>query len=343
MIYLSYAFVQYCFFHEDYSMKGMAYNLGKAFCMIRPNYDYFLRIVECGNISKAAESLFISQPSLTKYLQRLEAELGIELFERKQQPLKLTYAGTCFYDYVKQVSEQEKTLRDKISEIKNEGRAQIAIGMALWRANVLLPEFLPGFMQRHPLIQVKLKEGSAVTLENAIMNEEIDFGIMNLPVTYANVYYEPIIQEHIFMVGSRQSPLVQRLTACRFDAPPHHADIHVFAAQPFILTQPGQHITNYVNSMLSRNNVELNCIFRTANVSTAVNLAAANVGFTFVPEIGTHSSYFPMEKVALFTVDSPPLTCTFAAVYKKTRYLSDASQIFIRELKSFCDGLNRWY
>lgn len=43
------------------------------------------------------------------------------------------------------------------------------------------------------------------------------------------------------------------------------------------------------------------------------------------------------------TVDSPPLTCTFAAVYKKTRYLSDASQIFIRELKSFCDGLNRWY
>ena len=307
--------------------------------MIHPNYDYFLKIIACGNISKAAESLFISQPSLTKYLQRLEADLGVELFERKQQPLKLTYAGTCFYDYVKHISEQEKTLRDKISEIKNKGRAKITIGMALWRANVLLPEFLPVFMQRHPLIQVHLKEGSAATLESAIMNEEVDFCVMNLPVTYANVYYEPIIEEHIFMVGSRQSPLVERLTAGQFDAPPRHADIHVFTAQPFILTQPEQHITNYVNSMLSRNNVELNCVFRTANVSTAVNLAAANVGFTFVPEIGTHSSYFPWEKVALFTVDSPPLTCTFAAVYKKTRYLSDASQIFIRELKNFCSGL----
>ena len=309
--------------------------------MVLPNYEYFLRIVEYGNISKAAESLFISQPSLTKYLQRLETELDVELFERKQQPLKLTYAGVCFYDYVKHISEQEKTLRDKISEIKNKGRAKITIGMALWRANVLLPEFLPGFMQRHPLIQVILKEGSATTLENAIMNEEVDFSIMNLPVTYANVYYEPIIDEHIFMVGSRQSPLVQRLTACQFNGPPRHADIHVFVSQPFILAQPGQHITNYVNSMLSRNNVELNCIFRTAHVSTAVNLAAANVGFTFVPEIGTHSSYFPMNKVALFTVDSPPLKCSFAVVYKKNRYLSDASQIFIRELKYFCDGLKR--
>lgn len=304
--------------------------------MFLPNYEYFLRILEYGNISKAAESLFISQPSLTKYLQRLEQELGTELFDRSQSPLKLTDAGICFYEYVKQVAEQEKTLLAKIDEIKHKGRAKITIGMALWRANVLLPEFLPIFMKRHPLIQIQLKEGSASVLENAIMNEEIDFSIVNLPVTYANVYYEPITDEHIFLVGSRSSPLVQRLTSNQFDGPPRHADIHVFAQQPFVLTQPGQHITAYVDDMLSRNNIELDCIFRTANVSTAVNLAAANVGFTFVPEIGTHSSHFPMKDVALFTVDSPPLKCTLVAVYKKNLYLSEASQIFIRELRDFC-------
>ena len=304
--------------------------------MILPNYDYFLKIVEYGNISKAAESLFITQPSLTKYLQRLEDELGAELFERKQQPLRLTDAGKCFYNYVKDVSFHEELLQSQINEIKNEGRATINIGMALWRANVILPEFLPGFMQRHPLIKVELTEGSASRLENAIMNDELDFSVMNLPVNYANTYFEPIINEHIYLVGSRKLPMVQRLVGNRFDAPPRHADIHSLAQQPFILTQPGQHITDFVNSMLSRNNIELNCIFRTANVSTAVNLAAAGVGYTFVPEIGTLSSYFPMDKVALFTVDSPDLMCTLAAVYKKTRHLSEASQIFIRELKEYC-------
>ena len=309
--------------------------------MVLPDFDYFLRIVEYGNISKAAESLFISQPSLTKHLQRLEQEIGAELFDRRQQPLRLTEAGMCFYDFVRNITDQQKTLETKIHEIKFEGRATITIGMALWRSSVLLPEFLPGFMKRHPLIQVKLLEGSAAKTENAIMNEEIDFAVINLPVNYANIYYEPIIEEYIYLIGSRRSPLVQRLTAGRFDAPPRHADIHVFAAEPFVLTQPGQHITSYVDSMLSRNNIELNCVFRTANVSTAINLAAANVGFTFVPEIGTHSSHFPKDEVALFTVDSPPLTCTLAAVYKKTRYLSAAAQIFIRELKDFCSRLDR--
>lgn len=307
--------------------------------MILPDYEYFLRIVEYGNISKAAESLYITQPSLTKHLKRLEDELGTELFERKQQPLKLTEAGVCFLNYVKEISNQEDMLRTQIDEIKNEGRATINIGMALWRANVILPEFLPGFMQSHPLIRIELKEGPATVLENWIMNGEVDFCIMNLPVNYANTYFEPIINEHIYLVGSRNMPMVQRLTGNKFDVPPRHADIHSFTHQPFILTQPGQHITDFINSMLSRNNIELDCIFRTANVSTAVNLAAAGVGYTFVPEIGTHSSYFPKDKVALFTVDSPVLMCTLAAVYKKSSRLSEASKIFIQELKAFCGRL----
>jgi len=307
--------------------------------MVLPNYEFFLRIVEYKNISKAAESLFVSQPSLTKHLQRLERELGAELIDREQNPLKLTEAGQCFYEYVKSVELQERTLQQQIREIKNEGRARLSIGMALWRANVLLPDFLPVFMKKHPLIEIRLKEGSASVLENAIMNEEIDLGIMNLPVNYSNVYYEPIIDEHIFLVGSRQSPLVQSLLIDTGGVSPCHADIATFVHQPFILTQPGQHITAFVDGMLSRNGIELDCLLRTANVSTAVNLAAAGLGFTFVPEIGACSRHFPMDDVALFTVDDPPMHCVFAAVYKRTRYLSAAAKLFVAELKDFCQGL----
>ena len=300
------------------------------------NYEYFLRIVEQKSISKAAESLFISQPSLSKYLQRLENYVGAELFDRKQTPLRLTLAGQLFYDYLIRSIEEERKLQIQIDEVKNADRARITIGMPLWRASTLLPAFLPLFSQKHPLVHIDLVEGSAAILENAIAKNEIDFGLMNLPVNYANVSYVPILEEHIFLVGSRQNAFLQAYLPSVRDGGSHpHVDIRDFTGQPFILTQPGQHITTFVNSALSRNSLELNCVFRTSNVSTAVNLAAANMGFTFVPEFGTQGRQFPRESVRLFTFNDPPLRCTFAAVYKKNHYLSKAASAFISELQSF--------
>ena len=203
-----------------------------------------MRIVEMKSISKAAESLFITQPSLTKYLQRLEAAVGAELFDRKRSPLQLTYSGQMFYDYVLKVTAEEKAMRTRISEIKNSSRANITLGMPLWRANTLLPEFLPHFLKKNPLVHIDLVEGSASVLESAIAKEEIDFGLMNLPVNYANVSYEPIVEEHVLLVGSKTNAFVQEyLASCKVERGLPHADICDFAEHPFIMTQPGQHIT----------------------------------------------------------------------------------------------------
>lgn len=303
------------------------------------DYEYFLKILEYQSISKAAEALYISQPSLTKYLQRLESAVGARLLERKRGPVKLTYAGELFYEYILKTEEEKEKLDKKLDEIRNFGRGRILIGMPLWRSNVLLPEFLPFFYQKHPLIEIKLMEGSANQLEHAIVKGDVDFGIMNLPVNHPEISYEEIAEEHIFLAGSRAHALVQKKLAAASDTVTLWTDIQDFAEYPFILTQPDQHITGYINNMLSRRNLKLNCIFRTKNVSTAVNFAAANLGFTFVPEIGTQCRRFPNEDVALFQLNSPPLTCSFAIAYKKSSYLSKTAQIFIKEFQHFCNSL----
>lgn len=303
--------------------------------MLFMNYEYFLKIVEYGSLSRAAENIFVSQPSLTKYLQRLESTVGAKLFDRTKTPLTLTTAGEAFYTYVLSIQEAEKKLTKQIYEIQNCGRDRITIGMALWRANVILPEFLPYFYKKYPLIQVDLVEGPASVIEESIRNDRIDFGIMNLPVDYENVNYETIAEEYIFLVGSLKNSLVQTMLKENLNKKVPYAPLEELCDQPFILTQPNQHITKFVNRMLSRNNLQLNCRFRTANVGTAINLAASDLGFTFVPELGTRCKSFPSDDVALFTVDTPPLRCTLAAIYKKTKYLSNASRIFISELQEF--------
>lgn len=305
--------------------------------MISPNYSYFLQIAECRSISRAAERLYISQPALTKYLRNLEEDLGIRLFTRTQGELKITDAGKYFYEYVQRVQNEERNLRTRIAEIQFEGRASLRIGMPLWRSSVMLPDFLHMFLQEYPLISIELMEGSAAKLEAALMNEDVDLCIMNLPVSYANVSYLPVAEEYIYLMGSRENELVKKICAEHPDCVHPNVDIRQFAQQPFVLTQPGQHITEYINTMLSRNDMVLDCILRTSNVTTAVNMAACNLGFTFIPEAGTHSRFFPLQDTVLFTVNDPPLRCTLAAVYKRSVYLSKAAQIFIRKLTEYID------
>ena len=65
--------------------------------MVLHNYEYFVAIVDEGSLTKAAEHLYVSQPSLSQYLKRLEASLGVELFDRSTSPLRLTYTGERYY------------------------------------------------------------------------------------------------------------------------------------------------------------------------------------------------------------------------------------------------------
>ena len=79
--------------------------------MVLHNYEYFVAIVDEGSLTKAAEHLYVSQPSLSQYLKRLEANLGVELFDRSASPLRLTYTGERYYQYVLQMMKLDENIR----------------------------------------------------------------------------------------------------------------------------------------------------------------------------------------------------------------------------------------
>ena len=74
------------------------------------NYEYFLTIAEVGNLTKAAQILYTTQPALSQYLKRLEKSLGVELFDRSTSPLKLTFTGERYYRHVLQLQKMDKEL-----------------------------------------------------------------------------------------------------------------------------------------------------------------------------------------------------------------------------------------
>ena len=135
--------------------------------MVLHNYEYFVAIVDEGSLTKAAEHLYVSQPSLSQYLKRLEANLGVELFDRSASPLRLTYTGERYYQYVLQMMKLDENIRREFQDIKNQTSGRLRLGVALWRGACLLPDVFPSFHRQYPDIHIELTEGRSVQLESA--------------------------------------------------------------------------------------------------------------------------------------------------------------------------------
>ena len=184
--------------------------------MVLHNYEYFVAIVEAGSLTKAAEHLYVSQPSLSQYLKRLEASLGVELFDRSTSPLRLTYTGERYYQYVLQMMKLDENVRREFQDIKNQTSGRLRLGVALWRGACLLPDVFPTFHQQYPDIHIELTEGRSVQLEAALMNDKIDLAVMNLPRTldYSKLVSEIVCEERLLIAAPHPAPLCAGST-CR--------------------------------------------------------------------------------------------------------------------------------
>lgn len=297
------------------------------------NFEYFLMIVEEGSLSKAAERLYVSQPALSKYLKRLEEEIGIELFDHSCSPLALTYAGEQYLKYISEVDRLDKQMIKELSELKANKRGRLKIGLALWRSSCILPEILPLFNARYPDIELELLEGNSEFLVSNLLKNRMDVCIMNPIATldYGNLDYEIIMEEKIYLAANRNHHLVSEFTCDAQLAPPYF-DIRRIEHERLFLTKPGQNLTRILSSMFSKNRMNPTKILETANLTTAINLVSADMGFTFIPEAGTKSDLLP-PNIILFTIDQPALTWPLAVFFKKGAYITPTCQNFINILK----------
>lgn len=302
--------------------------------MFFKNYEYFLAIAKEGSLSQAAKKLYITQPALSNYLKRLEGRLGVDLFDHNTSPLKLTYYGERYLTYLNQAIRLEQNLQKEFRDIKNELQGKIRFGLALWRGSVLLPLVLPVFSRRFPLVEYSFVEGRSSFLQKELLNGNLDFAIMNMPETinYDFLVSEELTQERILLAGHRNHPLVESALAasgCDADSRPHF-DISLLAEETFFLTSAGQNLTVIVENLFSQYDLSPR-IITTANLTTAINLVSAGMGFAFIPEGG--AGCLP-GNLALFTIGgSNGFSWPLVALYRKTDRISRHARAFIDTAK----------
>lgn len=303
--------------------------------MAQTNLDYFIEVAKTGSFTRAAERLYVSQPSLSQSIKRLEDSLGAQLIDRSAAPLRLTFAGEKFYEYALKSKELDRNMLTEIQNIKSGTAGRIRLALPLWRGASLLPDIFPAFHEKYPLIQLELSEGPFRQLHVALENDEVDFVVVNTPrpENPSTVSYEIICTERILVGAPTQSEYVRRvLENCEYDNGFPIVSPEILNRFPLILTLPSQALTMKVENYLSGVNADPEILLQTGNLTTAINLVSVGMGITFVPALGVKVCQRP-GTVTYLSLNSPDLDWKLAVVYKRGKTLSHISRLFIDCMK----------
>ena len=169
---------------------------------------YFLTIAETRNITRAAERLMVSQPSLTQYLNKLESELGVKLVDRHFTPLRLTEAGEIYRDYLLEQQTRDQLLKEQLRPFRPDDERTLTVGVPLQRSPDIAKRVLPGFISAHPDISLSVWEGTALSVRERVHAGELQLGF---GYTYSGGVEPCIVQnlerERIVIVCNAENPI----------------------------------------------------------------------------------------------------------------------------------------
>ena len=234
--------------------------------------EYFLASVRGGSFSAAAESLHLAQPSVSEQVRRLEAELGVALFQRVGRGLVLTEAGKTLRPRAEAVLEAVREARDSVAAVRELRGGTASFGTFATADEYLGSDLIAEFRRRHPNVRVRiLGLNSAETAED-VRSGTLEGAIVALPVDDEGLDVRPVIEDELCFVSSDAAKLGRSMT------------IERLAQMPLILSDASYGREDPTRRMLAEQaqlaGVSIEPVIDVETDTTAFELAAAGVGDT---------------------------------------------------------------
>ena len=143
------------------------------------DFEYIIEIANQRSISKAAASLFVSQPALSKYVQRMEESLGVRLFQRVGKQFILTYAGERCVEKARQILSLHEQMVNEMRDISMSRAGKIALGVPMGRTDFFMSGIMPRFRTQYPQVVVDIYEGNTRRLLRQVHSGELAMALCN--------------------------------------------------------------------------------------------------------------------------------------------------------------------
>lgn len=277
---------------------------------------YVTAVAEERSFSKAAEKLYITQPSLSQHILNAEKEYGVQFFDRRSVPISLTYAGERFLAIAKEMELLDAQLNREMEDINGSITGRITVGVSPTRGSWFIPKLFAQFKQRYPGVELILMEDSNVKQLEAVRNGKVDFGFTG----YTEEDLESVlIAERDILLAVRRDDLRARWA--------DGAEIRLtdFGDAPFILLKKGRGIRRMTDRLFERENIQPVIAYETSSYNMAMGMARQGLGCTFVIDHEMQLS----KDMAAYRIAGSRETYQLHLVYRKDTYLSRPFQQFI--------------
>ncbi|MHC0445227.1 LysR family transcriptional regulator [Flavobacterium sp. 3-218] len=162
------------------------------------------------NFTKAATELYITQPAVSKHIQELEEQYKTKLFERNGSKIALTPAGKILLKYTKSIFDLYREIDFEMSSFNKDRQGLLRLGASTTISQYIISPVLASFHQKQKDIKVNLLNGNTEQIENALINKEIEIGIVEGQSKNQSIKYIPFLKDELVLVCNSKNPLVKQ-------------------------------------------------------------------------------------------------------------------------------------
>ncbi|WP_213583016.1 LysR family transcriptional regulator [Paenibacillus sp. J2TS4] len=235
-------------------------------------YRIFLHTARAGNLTKAAQELHITQPSVSYAIKQMEDALGVKLFHRLSKGVELTAEGRALLEYVEPSFSLLEAGENKVRSLKRleAGELRIGAGGSLIR-HLLLP-YLDRFHTQYPDVRIRLSHGKTPDLAKRLIDGQIDLGIVHMPFTDRQLDVRPLITiEDCFVVGEAYRHMAERILAAE-----------ELLNLPLLLLSRGSSTREFVEQWFAAQGMPLEVDIELGSLELLIELARLGFGAAFV-------------------------------------------------------------
>lgn len=169
--------------------------------------SYIVAVAQYRNFGAAAEASFVTQPTLSMQIQKLEEELGVVIFDRSHQPVRATAVGEQILNQVRIVLAEAQKIRDLTTSEQSEVKGSITIGVIPTLSPYVLPRFIRSFAKKYPEAQVTVEELQTQQIIERMAMDQLDVGLLVTPLHHSAIIEHPLFYEPFMLYLSPKHPL----------------------------------------------------------------------------------------------------------------------------------------
>ena len=289
---------------------------------------YVLAIAKHQNITKAADSLYVSQPTMSKFLIALEHDLGLKLFRRMGHRYLLTYAGERYVEKAQEILRLKTDLDAELADIIKRDVGVLNVAFAPVRCSYMLPYTLPAFQSLRPNVKVNVFEGNSTENDRRLLEGQVEVAFYSKPIDLNPLLeYETLREEEMLICTCKDHPLSRFAQPNPASSYPR-LDPALLKNELLLRMLPDQRTRQITDNYFHEHGLVFENVMYTGSLPAIMELVASGYGVSFIFE--SHLRHRSIQKpIDCYSFGEPRMTHDFVAAYRKGSYLSVYTREFI--------------